>query len=531
MSNLMSRLKRSAQSAALLASASLVPTVASAGEVALKSADGTVNLTGEFVEFTDDYYVIRTALGELRISAARVRCEGDACPTFDTESADLQFAGSDAMGVGLMPLLLSGYASYLDAEASIVETAQEGQLLADFISDGGFGDEIGSYLVTATSTDDAFSALMSGEAQIGMASRRIVPDEARALKAEGAGNMIDPNQEHIIAVDSVVVITHPSNPVSQITMEQMREIYAGRISNWSELGGEDMPIQVISRAKDSGARATFEASIFEDLEVVHSESEIIAASNNEMAALVNENPAAIGFVPYAFQRGAKPMSLVNACGIVSEPDAFSAKTEEYPLERRLYFYNRADTNNQLADDFLKYALSEDADGVIAKAGFIDLGIKRRPQSMEGQRARMLLDPNADAYEAGVMREMLGQMVDYDRLSTTFRFRTGSSRLDERGVIDMQRLVDFLEDQPEGTKIVFVGFTDDVGAFDSNRALSKNRAAAVADTLRETAGDRIAHVEIEAAGFGEVAPAACNATEKGRSINRRVEVWIEAGMQG
>jgi phosphate transport system substrate-binding protein len=490
-----------------------------------------VNLTGELVEFAEEYYTIKTPLGNIRISASRVRCEGEACPTFDTDRTGVQFAGSDSMGVGLMPLLLSGYASHLDAEASIKETAQEGQLIADFIADGGFGDEIGSYLVTATSSNDAFSALLDGSAQIGMASRRIVRDEARALKEEGAGNMVSPSQEHIVAVDSIVIITHPDNPVSQITAEQMREVYAGRITNWKELGGEDRPIQVISREKESGARLTFEAAIFDGGEVTHSSGEIIAKNNNEMAALVNADPAAIGFVPYAFQRGAKPLSLMTQCGIVAEPDAFSAKTEEYPLERRLYMYNRADLSNEMASAFLSYALSEKADDVIAKAGFIDLGIKRKAQDMDGQRARMLLDQDADAYEGGVMREMLGEMINYDRLSTTFRFRTGSSTLDERGLIDMQRLIRYLEAQPEGTGVMLVGFTDDVGAFDSNRALSSKRAAEVADILREAAGEQLSGIKVAAAGFGEVAPSACNSTEKGRSINRRVEVWIETKVQG
>lgn len=530
MTTRLSRVRSAALGAIVCVGAGLGPVSATAETVTLRSADGTVDMTGEFLDFDDNHYVIRTALGNLRVSAARVRCEGAACPVFNTVEAEVQFAGSDAMGVGLMPLLLSGYAAHLDADASIVETGTEGQFIADMIADGGFGDEIGSYLVTSSSTDQAFAAMMDGSAHIGMASRRILPVEARALRSNGAGNMVDPTQEHIVAVDSIVVITHPENPVSQITIEQMRDIYAGLISNWSELGGPDLAIQVVSRAADSGARLAFEAALFDGEEAVHSPGEKIAANNNEMAALVNADPAAVGFVPYAFQRGAKPLSLVTQCGIVAEPDAFSAKTEEYPLERRLYLYNRADLSNDMAAEFLSYALTEDADGVITKAGFIDLSVKRKSQPMQGQRARSLLDADVDVYEAGVMREMLGQMLDYDRLSTTFRFRTGSANLDERGIIDMQRLVQYLDTVPEGSKLLIVGFTDDVGAFDGNLNLSRSRAAAVADMLRSAAGASLAGIEIEATGFGEVAPSACNTTERGRSINRRVEVWIEASVQ-
>lgn len=125
-----------------------------------------------------------------------------------------------------------------------------------------------------------------------------------------------------------------------------------------------------------------------------------------------------------------------------------------------------------------------------------------------------------------MREMLSEMIDYDRLSTTFRFSTGSSRLDERGRLDMARLADFLATQPEGTSVKIVGFTDGVGAFDSNRALSEVRAAEVMSQLQAFAGDRVAQLNLTSTGFGEVAPSACNVNENGRAINRRVEVWVE-----
>ncbi len=517
----------SALSALALASALLLPAAVQADEVTLKSADGTVNLVGDFVDFSDNTYVIRTGLGELRISASRVRCEGDACPAFETADADVQFAGSDTVGLGVMPLLLEGYAGYLNAEATVTSTATDNQIIAELIGDEGFGDELGSYLVTSTGSSDAFRALLSDNAEIGMASRRIRPAEARQLRDAGAGNMIDPRQEHILAVDSLVVITHPDNPIDSLTTIELAAIYSGQISNWSEVGGEDAPILVATRQDGSGTLAVFQDRIFGDSDVATPASAVVAADNTEMASLVNNDPNAIGFVGYAFQRGAKPLTLVNECGLSMTPDAFSARTEEYALQRRLYLYNRGDAVSEDTQEFLNYALSESADGVIAKAGFIDLGVDRRAQPLDGDRARSLLRTDTDAYEGGVMREMLSVMVDFDRLSTTFRFNTGSSRLDERGLLNMQRLADYLETQPEDTKVMFVGFTDGVGAFDSNRALSVSRASQVMDELTSFAGERLAGLDITASGFGEVAPAACNISEDGRRINRRVEVWIES----
>lgn len=505
--------------------ATVLPSIGIAKQVTLKSSDGTVNIVGDFVAFEENAYVVKTGLGELRISASRVRCEGDACPVFETTGADVILAGSDTVGLGLMPLLMSGFASHLDAEAEVTNTGVTGEVLANFIGDQGFGDEVGSYLVSSTSSGDAFKNLLDNSAQIGMASRRIKPKEARELKKAGAGNMISPTQEHIVAVDSLVVITHPENPIDTLTEEQLRDIYEGRITNWSQVGGDDQQITVVTRQNGSGTRAVFEDRIFGGEEPNLKTGAIIADGNNEMASLVNNDKGALGFVGYAFQRGAQALTIINHCGQPMTPDSFSAKTEEYALQRRLYLYTRGDNTTELGQQFMEYATSDAADGVIKKSGFIDLGVLTKEQTLDGPRARSLLNANADAFESGVMREMLAQMVDYDRLSTTFRFRTGSSKMDERGLVDMERLVQHLEQQPEGTKVMVVGFTDNVGAFASNRNLSQDRAAQVTKTLRNYGGERLAGVQFDSTGYGEVAPAFCNTDEGGRAINRRVEIWI------
>lgn len=520
-------LKQTVAATALAALGAIaLPSAAVAKEVTLKSSDGTVNIVGDFVAFEDNAYVVKTGLGELRISASRVRCEGAACPEFETNSADVVLAGSDAVGVGLMPLLMSGFASHLDAEAEVTATNNEKEILASFIGDDGFGDAMGSYLVSSTTSSDAFTNLLDGSAEIGMASRRIEPKEARELKKAGAGNMIDPAQEHIIAVETLVIVTHPDNPINELTKEQVRDMYSGRVTNWSQIGGPDAPVVFVTQPEGSGERELFEKVVFAGKGAEIGGQLKVSEDHNQTAALVNENLGGIGFVGYAFQRGAKPVTLVNHCGMPMTPNAFSAKTEEYALQRRLYLYNRGGEMTDLAKDFVDYATSEAADSVITKAGFMNLGISKQEQSLDSPRARALLNSNADAFESGVMREMLSQMVDYDRLSTTFRFKTGSSKLDERGRIDMARLVDYLEGQEEGTKVMIVGFTDDVGAFESNRFLSIERAAKVKDSLREFGGARLAGIQFDHSGFGEVAPAFCNTDDNGRAINRRVEVWIE-----
>lgn len=525
------RLKTSAAGLAL-ATGMLFPIAAFAQDVTLTSTDGTMSLTGELMGVDNDNYVIRTALGDLRVATSSMICDGDACPSFEDVSADVAIVGSQAIGLGMMPLMMSGFAASLDADAEVTNAAA-GQTLVNLIGDGGFGDEIGSYLVSATGDDEAFQALLDGEANIGMSSRRITQDEARALRAAGAGSMVSPNQERIIAVDSMVVVTHESNPVTQLTQEQLAGIFSGQITRWSEVGGPDRPINVIAHEEDSASYDYFMSFLYgEDRPDFRPQG--ISEDDQTMSTVMFHDRNAIGYLGYAFQRGAKPLTLVNECGIAATPDAFSAKTEEYTLSRRMYLYNRADNLDAQTQAFLDFSISQTADSVIGKSGFIDLGIARRSQDTTDARHAALSAELARydvGFEGEVIGDMLAEMETHDRLSTTFRFRTGSSRIDERGRLDMQRLIAHLEDAPAGTAVTFVGFTDDVGAFEGNRVLAVERANAVMDELREAAGDRLANINMTTSGYGEVAPSACNVSDRGRGINRRVEVWIANTVEG
>lgn len=529
----MKRTKLSATAGAIcaltLTMGATLPSIVQADDVTLRSPDGSISLTGELVSLQDGTYTIRTELADLRIAASRVTCIGDACPADKPATEQVAVVGSETIGLGLMPLLLEGYAAHIDAEVQPGDNINKTTSQTSLIADGGFGDELAHYSVNWIRSSSAFDALMEETAQIGMSSRRIQPVEARALRDTGAGNMISPDQEHIVAVDSLVVVTHPDNPVQTITMDQLANIYSGVIKNWSEVGGEDADILVIDRPERSGTRSVLAEVFKAALVATIAPLEVRIANDSVRAAqLVRENENAIGFLGYAFQRGTKALTLVDACDLPMVPDAFSARTEEYPLQRRLYLYNRADNLSGQARGFVDFATSPAADAFITKSGFIGLGIESRPQTADGERAAMLTDQDADPYEAPFMRDMYEQMLDYDRLSTTFRFRTASSKLDERGRIDMQRLIDYLSDQPAGTQVLLVGFTDDVGPFDNNLALSKERAQDAFDALLTAAGDRINQLNISATGFGEMAPSGCNLNDDGRRINRRVEVWIKRG---
>lgn len=337
--------------------------------------------------------------------------------------------------------------------------------------------------------------------------------------------MIDPAQEHIIAVDSLNIIVNPANSVDAISVADLAAIYGGQVTNWSQLGGEDLPILPVTQ-QDSAATGVFITGVYGDNGVQGLFSSFEASDNVAAANYVGDNPGAIAYVGYAFKRGQKPVSLVSECGIGTTPDAFSVKTEEYALFRRLYMYNREDIDNALAQSVLDYATSDDSSIVIQQSGFIDLGVDRITQGSDGPRASRIRNSGEDRYENRIVDSMIAMLDENDRLSSTFRFRTGSTDLDPRGLRDVERLAEYLKDMPDGTKVTFVGFADSVGLFEPNQALSQARAEQVRNALRDLAGSDLNNVTLEAIGFGEIAPSACNTSDAGREINRRVETWVD-----
>lgn len=497
-------------------------------QVLLLSSDGTINIKGDLISVSDGYYLIQTELGDLRVGFDRVICQGAACPATDVSEADVSIGGSDVLAEGLMPLLLGGYASVLGADISVENESVVGNFTAALIGDDGYGDAIGSYKVASHNSEDAFDNLLSKQIQIGLSSRRILPVEARALRDADAGNMIDPSQEHIVAIDSLVTIVNPANPIAELTLSQLADIFSGRIRNWSELGGPDLEIAVVKRPSASGSSQVFNTTVFGTSEGVEGPQAKLANDNVEAALFVADNPGAIAYVGHAFKRGQKPLSLISECGIGTTPDVFSVKTEEYAMFRRLYMYNRTDLENAQASDFLDFVKSEDASIAIQQAGFIDLAVERAPKGLQTARAQRLAETSADRFAQRIIDDMRAQLAVHDRLSSTFRFRTGSANLDPRAEIDLVRLLKYIQELPQGSEVSLIGFADSVGAFEPNLALSSMRAKQVADRLIALGGETIEHVTINSVGYGEIAPVACNSSDAGRTINRRVETWVKNG---
>lgn len=185
----------------------------------------------------------------------------------------------------------------------------------------------------------------AGTNNIGTSSRELKEEEKEdALKTE------------VFAYDGIAVIVNPANEAaSDITVEQLCDIYSGKITNWSEVGGEDGEIFVVSREESSGTRSAFEELIaLEDAGGLASTA-AVSEGNGPVQAAVAENANAIGYVSFSFIDDS--VKALTVGGV--EPTAELAKSGEYPLSRPFLFCYYEDKAGEAGKAFLDFALSED----------------------------------------------------------------------------------------------------------------------------------------------------------------------------
>lgn len=196
---------------------------------------------------------------------------------------------------------------------------------------------------------------MNGVSQIGMSSRDLKQEE----KDSGI-------QELVIAYDGIVVVAHPSNPVKDLTMEQVMQIFTGDVTNWKDVGGKDMEIVVVSREDGSGSRDAFQEIVgYESGKLIR--NAIVASGNGNIKTTVAMNKHAIGFI--SFEYVDETISTMKINGVEALSD--NVLNGSYKLSRPFLFVHQEDVPQE-ATEFMEFILSTDGQEIVESAGAIPL---------------------------------------------------------------------------------------------------------------------------------------------------------------
>ncbi len=214
--------------------------------------------------------------------------------------------------------------------------------------------------VSESGSGDGAKALVNGTCNIANMSRFMKDTEYQACIEKQVIPVAT-----IIALDGLAVILHPSNPVTGLKIEQIRDIYMGKITNWNEIGGPDSKIVVISRDTNSGTYETFEGKIMNKEKMAESVETV--GSNGAMKGRVGTTEAAIGYVGIGFIDETVKSIKVNDI----EPTAETVKSGEYPVSRPLFmFTNGVPAMGTNLWKLTTLHLTQDGQKMVEEKGFI-----------------------------------------------------------------------------------------------------------------------------------------------------------------
>jgi len=485
------------------------------GEVTLALRSGGLTIIGELVASDAGSFVIKSEkFGVMAVESAKFECSGMACPK--SAATLVAIHGSNTIGAQLMPNTIERFAEKEGLTVEKVVGGDPEQVLYKLY--GADNKDAGSIDLQSHGSNTAPPDLLQGKAQIGEMSRPMKAEEAKAIADTGVEL-----QTHVFALDAVVVFVSPQNPVHALSLDQLAKIFSGEIKDWSEVGGVPGRINLYARDAQSGTYDTFDNLVLKPFKLKISAEAKRFESSPELSDETARDANGIGFAGFAYIRNAKALAISSACGIVSAPEVFSVKTEEYPLSRRLFLYTTASLS-PLGHRLLDFALSDRAQDTISDIGFINQHVEL--QGFDQQTSRLapaLLVPDAE-FKFPYMRELVTDVKNARRLSVNFRFAKNAASIDDKARQDIPRLARLLKsDAIKYKEILLLGFTDNTGTFDANRVVALNRANGFKTAL---VAEGIPAEKITVKAYGSLLPVGCNATEAGKDRNRRVEIWVK-----
>jgi phosphate transport system substrate-binding protein len=218
-----------------------------------------------------------------------------------------------------------------------------------------------SITVTGGGSGVGITALIDGEVDIATASREIKAEETEAAKANGINPV-----ETTIAYDGISVVVNPENPVSELTFDQLRGIYNGTISNWKDVGGEDLKIVVISRDSSSGTYEYFKEEVLQGDE--YRADALTQPATGGIVGEVSQNPNAIGYIGVAYLDETVKALNLDAGNGSEAPSSENILSGAYPLSRSLYFYTNGEPSG-LTKEFIDFVLSETGQSLVTEVGY------------------------------------------------------------------------------------------------------------------------------------------------------------------
>lgn len=227
--------------------------------------------------------------------------------------------------------------------------------------------------VTGGGSGTGIASLINGTVDMANASRAMKEEEI----AEAQANGINP-VEHVVAVDALAIIVNLDNPVNELTIPQLSDIYTGRVTNWQEVGGRDAPITLLSRETNSGTHVYFLEEVVRQGDSenrdIFAPQTLLMPSSVGITSEVRRNPNAIGYDGLGYVDPVHEKVVAVALDAESPfvmPTAVTASAGDYPLARDLFVYTVGEPTGEIAK-YLDWIVSSAGQLIVEQLGFVPL---------------------------------------------------------------------------------------------------------------------------------------------------------------
>mgnify|MGYP000244710934 FL=1 len=498
------------------------PKAATAQDVTLSSRDGGVEVSGTLLSFDGEFYRVETVYGVLTLDSQAVLCEGPGCPDLEAYVAEFTLSGARSMGAVLMPALIEAFAARQGLSAR--RMVRDDDHFTYVLGQPETGHDAARITFRLSTTAEGFADLLAGETDLVMALREARADEVVHAQEAGLGDLSDPARSRVVALDALVPVVARDNPLREIGAGALVALLSGQEANWP---GRDEAVVLHAAPQGSGLDELLAEKLLVPAGAQLAQGVRRHADDAALADAVARDPLGLAVTRLSDTGNARVLRTAGACGMSPTLSRRSLKAEDYPFAAPLFLYTPAHHLPLLARDFLDFLSTPAAQIVVRRAGFTDQAREEIPLAGQGERLANAIAQAGPEVGLEELQRMVAAMKGAARLTTSFRFRGGSTALDAQSAGNVAALAHALESGAfDGREMIFVGFSDGEGGAAVNRKIARRRAQEVRAAVRAAAvWADLSRVTLRVEAFGEALPMACDDTEWGRRVNRRVEVWL------
>jgi outer membrane protein OmpA-like peptidoglycan-associated protein/serine/threonine protein kinase len=420
------------------------------------------------------------------------------------QKAALRICGDKELCAQLMPSLVRGFLENANFENLSQQKDEKGNIHIT----GNSQNKKDLFNIEPVHTKQAYEWLKYDRCDIIVSGQKIMKSGQSQPLTKLEETELQPT-EFLIAMDGIVAMVHPSNPLKYLTIQELQNIFSGKIKKWS-FTDLKKDIHIYTTESESDIYYVFQNQFLEG-KTIHTTREF--GDLDALSRHLHKDPYGIGLCSLPFIYDNQPLAIADHEIDPVRPGYFSVSIDSYLMVRNIYLYTILVSSSEYVLPFVNFVQSNKGQSIVKQCGYVDCLVKAL-----GSRRELWQKP----FNKAVFNKLVKITRQTQKLSMNFYFKSNDYQLTAESSKKLKKLISWLKRKAGMLKIYVIGYSDSRGSYRQNCLVSLKRAENVAREMK-TCGIYVDEIVTACEEF----PIASNQTEAGRLKNRRVEVWVQA----